>query len=108
MIEKRPKEVRTVGGLVLAAEAAGRSLNEGVVIAIGKGKRTSDGKFLPMGVKVGDNVLLGEGAGTDVKMNGKEYSIMREDEILGILEDTDQPLKMDTSSNFPNVKDLPK
>jgi chaperonin GroES len=59
---------------------------EGKVIAVGKGKVTEDGKVLPVDVKVGDRVLFGKYAGSDVKVDGKEYLIMREDDILGVIE----------------------
>ena len=57
---------------------------EGKVIAVGSGARTEDGKITPMDVKVGDLVLFGKWSGTEVKIDGKEYSIMKESDIMGI------------------------
>jgi len=85
-----------------------KQLNEGVVVAVGKGKRTMDGKFLPMTIKVGDNVLMMDNRGTEIKLDDKDYILLREDEILGILEDTDEPIDATVSTELPDVKDLPK
>ena len=57
---------------------------EGKVVAVGGGAKTEDGKLIPMDVKVGDKVLFGKWSGTEVKINGKEYSIMKESDIMGI------------------------
>jgi chaperonin GroES len=59
---------------------------KGEVVAVGKGKKTEDGKVLPVDVKKGDKVLFGKYAGTEIKIDGQEYLIMREDDILGIME----------------------
>jgi len=59
--------------------------NEGKVIAVGPGAKTEDGKILPMEVKVGDLVLFGKWSGTEVKIDGVEYSIMKESDIMGIM-----------------------
>jgi chaperonin GroES len=97
----------SIGGIVLP-ETKDKN-NEGTVVAVGKGKRTSDGKFIPLSVKVGDVVLLSDFGGSDVKMNGKDLVLIREEDILGVVEETDQPLKSASSSaDIPNVKDLPK
>eukprot|EP01122_Echinamoeba_exundans_P009228 TRINITY_DN3212_c1_g1_i1.p2 TRINITY_DN3212_c1_g1~~TRINITY_DN3212_c1_g1_i1.p2 ORF type:complete len:129 (-),score=45.74 TRINITY_DN3212_c1_g1_i1:345-731(-) len=108
LIERaKSKERTTVGGVVLPDTASERS-NTGVVVAIGKGKRTSDGKFIPLTVKVGDTVMLNDFGGSDVKLNGKEYALFKEEELLGVLEETDTPLgKASSSHDIPNVKDLP-
>jgi chaperonin GroES len=108
LIERaKAKERTTVGGVVLPDSATERS-NTGVVVAIGKGKRTSDGKFIPLTVKVGDTVMLNDFGGSDVKVNGKEYALFKEEELLGVLEETDTPLgKASSSHDIPNVKDLP-
>ena len=57
---------------------------EGKVVAVGGGAKTEDGKIIPMDVKVGDKVLFGKWSGTEVKIDGKEYSIMKESDIMGI------------------------
>jgi chaperonin GroES len=59
---------------------------EGKVVAVGKGKVMEDGKLHPVDVKVGDRILFGKYAGTEVKIDGEEHLIMREDDILGVIE----------------------
>ncbi len=67
-------------------DSAKEKPQEAEVVAVGKGKRTEDGKILPLDVQVGDRILFGKYSGSDIKINGNEYLIMREDEVLGILE----------------------
>ncbi len=57
---------------------------EGEVVAVGPGAKTEDGKLIPMDVKVGDKVLFGKWSGTEIKVDGKEYNIMKESDIMGI------------------------
>jgi len=58
----------------------------GQIISVGNGKKTEDGKVIPVDLKAGDNVLFGRYAGTEVKVEGNDYLIMREDDILGVVE----------------------
>lgn len=89
-------------------ETAVLKLNEGRVVAVGKGKRTAEGKFIPVSLNIGDLVMLGEYGGNEVKLNGKDYLLIREEEVLGIVEETTTPLKSgSTGGSVPNVKDLP-
>jgi chaperonin GroES len=81
-LEKKD-EVR--GGLIIP-DTAKEKPQEGEIIAAGKGKTGEDGKLIPMDVKVGDRVLYGKYSGTEVKIEGQEYQIMHQDEILGIVE----------------------
>jgi chaperonin GroES len=67
-------------------DSAKEKPQEAEVVAVGKGKRTEDGKIIPLDVQVGDRILFGKYSGSDIKINGNEYLIMREDEVLGILE----------------------
>ena len=107
LVEKSVPMRTTAGGIVLPETAAVR-LNEGRVIAIGKGKRTAEGKFIPISLNVGDLVMLGEYGGNEIKLNGKDYLLIREEEVLGIVEETTTPLKSGASAGaVPNVKDLP-
>ena len=78
-------EDKTKGGIVLP-DSAKEKPQQAEVVAVGKGKITEDGKVLPLDVKVGDKVLFGKYAGTEVKIDGKEYMMMREDDILGVVE----------------------
>jgi chaperonin GroES len=85
IIERVEEETRTAGGLIIP-DSAKEKPQQGKVIAVGKGKITEDGKVLPLDVKVGDRVLFGKYAGSEVKIDGKEYMMMREDDILGVIE----------------------
>ena len=78
-------EQTSTGGIIIP-DSAKEKPQEGEVIAVGKGKRLEDGKLIALDVKVGDRVLFGKYSGSEVKIDGQEYTIMREDEILGILE----------------------
>jgi chaperonin GroES len=76
---------KTAGGIIIPDSAKERPL-EGEVIAVGNGKRTDDGKVVPLDVKEGDRVLFGKYAGTEIKVDGVEHLILREDEVLGVIE----------------------
>ena len=81
-VEKKD-EVR--GGLIIP-DTAKEKPQEGEIIAAGKGKIGDDGKLIPMDVKAGDRILYGKYSGTEVKIDGQEYLIMHQDDILGIVE----------------------
>ncbi|MDK2848038.1 MAG: chaperonin GroES [Desulfuromonadales bacterium] len=85
IVERVEEETKTAGGLIIP-DTAKEKPQQGRVIAVGKGKVTEDGKVLGMDVKVGDRVLFGKYAGTEIKIAGKEYLMMREDDILGVVE----------------------
>ena len=85
IVERIEEEETTKGGIIIP-DTAKEKPQEGKVIAVGKGKLTEDGKILPLSVKAGDKILFGKYAGTEVKLNGNEYLIMREDDILGVVE----------------------
>jgi chaperonin GroES len=87
VVVKRLEEVeeKTPGGIIIP-DTAKEKPQIGEVIAVGKGKILQDGKIIPPEVKVGDKVLFAKYAGTEVKIEGEEYLIMSEDEILGIIE----------------------
>ena len=74
-----------IGGLFIP-DSAKEKPQQGEVIAVGNGKRTDDGKLVPLDVKAGDRILFGKYSGSEIKLLGDEYMIMREDEVLGILE----------------------
>jgi len=76
-------EEKTSGGIIIP-DTAKEKPQEGEVVAVGPGARTEDGKITPMDVKVGDIVLFGKWSGTEVKIDSKEYSIMKESDIMGI------------------------
>jgi chaperonin GroES len=79
------EEETTKGGIIIP-DTAKEKPQEGKVIAVGKGKVGDDGKVTPLDVKAGDKILFGKYAGTEVKIEGEEYIIMREDDILGVIE----------------------
>ena len=83
LIEVLDSEEKTAGGIIIP-DTAKEKPQEGKVVAIGPGAKTEDGKTIPMDVKVGDLVLLGKWSGTEVKIDGKVYSIMKESDIMGI------------------------
>lgn len=86
VIVKRVEEERTTaGGIVLPGSAAEKP-SQGKVLAVGKGKILENGDVRPMDVKVGDRVLFGKYAGSEVKVDGEELIVMREEDIMGILE----------------------
>jgi len=84
LIERLEAEERSEGGIIIPDTAKEKPV-EGRVIAVGEGRHTEDGKLVPMNVKEGDRVIYSKYAGTEVKIEGKEYLIMREDDILGIV-----------------------
>jgi chaperonin GroES len=85
VIEPTEQEEITAGGIVLP-ETAKEKPQQGMVLAAGPGDRDEDGKRIPMDVKVGDKVLFAKYAGTELKMDGKKLLILRETDILGIVE----------------------
>ena len=85
IVKRLEEETMTAGGIFIP-ETAKEKPQKGEVIAVGKGKKTEDGKVIPMDVKKGDQVLFGKYAGTEIKIDGAEFLIMREDDILGIME----------------------
>lgn len=86
IVECVEEETTTAGGIIIPDTASKEKPQEGVVIAAGKGKVTADGKVLGMDVKVDDRVLFGKYAGSEIKVEGKAYLMMREDDILGVIE----------------------
>ncbi len=78
-------EEKTAGGIIIP-DTAKEKPQRGKVVAVGPGRMNEDGKLLPMNVKVGDEVLFGKYSGSDVKIDGVEYLIIKEDEIYGIIE----------------------
>ena len=75
---------KTTGGIIIP-DTAKEKPQEGEVVAVGKGKRLEDGKVVPLDVQVGDRILFGKYSGSEIKIDGLEYVIMREDEVLGVL-----------------------
>ena len=83
---KRIEEKETIKGGIIIPDSAKEKPQEGEVIAVGHGKKTEDGKVIPLDVKAGDRILFGKYSGTEIKIDDQEYLIVREDEVLGVLE----------------------
>ncbi len=86
IVIKRIEEQETKQGGIIIPDTAKEKPQEGEVMAVGRGKRLEDGTIVPLDVKVGDRILFGKYSGSEIKIDGEEYVIMREDEVLGILE----------------------
>jgi chaperonin GroES len=85
IVQRLEEEEQRVGGIIIP-DTAKEKPQQGKVIAAGKGKSKDDGKVLPLDVKEGDTILFGKYSGQEIKIDGEEYLIMREDEVLAVLE----------------------
>lgn len=85
LVKRLPSEEKTAGGIIIP-DSVQEKPQQGEIVAAGSGSRRADGNIDPLGVKVGDRILFGKYAGTEVKMQGVEYIIMKETDILGVLE----------------------
>jgi len=85
LLVKRIEEQETVRGGIIIPDSAKEKPQEGEVLAVGKGKITDEGKVLPLDVKEGDRILFGKYAGSEIKLDGQDLLILREDEVLGVL-----------------------
>ena len=86
VIVKRMEEERTTAGGIVIPDTAAEKPVRGEVVAAGKGKILENGEIRPLDVKVGDKVLFGKYSGTEVKVDGKDLLVMREEDIMGVLE----------------------
>jgi chaperonin GroES len=86
VIVKRVDEETTSAGGIIIPDTAKEKPQEGKVVSVGKGKVGEDGKVQPLDVKRGDKILFGKYAGTEIKLDGEEHLILREDDILGVIE----------------------
>lgn len=85
VVERLPEERKTAGGIVIPDNATEKPI-QGKVVAVGRGKPLDNGDLRALAVKVGDVVLFGKYSGTEVKLNGHEYLVMREDDLMAIIE----------------------
>ncbi len=85
LVKRMEEETKTKGGIIIP-DSAKEKPAEGEIVACGNGKAGDDGKISPLDVKVGDKILFGKYGGTEVKVEGEEYLIMREDDVLGVIE----------------------
>jgi chaperonin GroES len=86
IVIQRMEEERTTGGGIVIPDSATEKPIQGKVVAVGTGKRLDSGEVIRPDVKVGDTVLFGKYSGTEVKINGSEWLVMREDDIMGVVE----------------------
>jgi len=84
VVKRLEQEQKAAGGIVIP-DTAGEKPDQGEVVAVGNGKILEDGKTRPLDVKVGDRILFGKYSGTTVKVEGDEYLVMREDDIMGVI-----------------------
>ncbi|PIV24998.1 MAG: co-chaperone GroES [Deltaproteobacteria bacterium CG_4_8_14_3_um_filter_45_9] len=85
IVRRLEEEEKTKGGIIIP-DTAKEKPQEGKIVAVGKGKTTEEGKLIPLDVKTGDKILFGKYSGTEIKVEGEELLIMREEDILGIIE----------------------
>jgi len=83
---RRIEEKETAKGGIIIPDTAKEKPQEGEVIAVGNGKKTEDGKLVPLDVKAGDRILFGKYSGTEIKIDNEEYLILKEEEVQGVLE----------------------
>ncbi|MCA0199632.1 MAG: co-chaperone GroES [Proteobacteria bacterium] len=85
LVERTESDTKTKGGIIIPDTAQEKPM-EGKVISVGSGNRDESGKLVPLDVKKGDRILFGKWSGTEVKIDGKELLIMKESDIMGIIE----------------------
>jgi chaperonin GroES len=86
VVKRIDEDVEKTSGGLFIPDSAKEKPQQGEVVAVGKGKRADDGKLIAPDVQAGDRILFGKYSGSDIKLDGSEYLIMREDEVLGVLE----------------------
>jgi chaperonin GroES len=85
ILVRRLEESETMRGGIIIPDSAKEKPQQGEVISVGKGKSNDEGKVFPLDVKAGDTVLFGKYSGTEIKLDGEDFLIMREEEVLGVL-----------------------
>src|SRR3954471_14478000 len=103
ILVKRIEEAESVRGGIIIPDSAKEKPQEGEVIAVGKGKSNDEGKTFPLDVKAGDRILFGKYSGTEITLDGDEFIIMREEEVLGIVVTTGKTKEMAGSRRWPAV-----
>ena len=83
---KRIEEQETVKGGIIIPDTAKEKPQEGEVVAVGNGKKTEEGKVVPLDVKAGDRILFGKYSGTEIKVDNEDFLILKEEEVLGVVE----------------------
>src|SRR5216110_2195683 len=93
IVVKRIEEQETTRSGIIIPDSAQEKPQEAEVVAVGHGKRLEDGKLVPLDVKVGDRILFGKYSGNEIRVDGEEFLIMREEDVLGILDASSKKLK---------------
>jgi len=93
IVVKRIDEKETTRSGIIIPDSAKEKPQEAEVVAVGQGKRLEDGKIVPMEVKAGDRILFGKYSGNEITLDGEDYLIMREDDVLGILDAAPEAIK---------------
>ena len=86
IVKRKEEERKTASGIVIPDSANTEKPDQGEILAVGAGKKDDQGKLIPLDVKVGDTVLFGKYAGQTVKVDGEELLVMREEDIMGVVE----------------------
>ena len=94
VVKRLEEEEGKLASGLFVPDSAKEKPQKGEVVAAGKGKRSDDGKLIPLDVQVGDIILFGKYSGSEIRLDGEEYLIMREDEVLGILEGATKSAKV--------------
>jgi len=97
ILVRRVEEAETTRGGIIIPDSAKDKPQEGEVISVGKGKINEEGKVRPLDVKEGNRILFGKYCGTEIKIDGEDFVIMREEEVLGILSGASTPAKKETA-----------
>eukprot|EP00401_Gymnodinium_catenatum_P011139 CAMPEP_0117519252 /NCGR_PEP_ID=MMETSP0784-20121206/32553_1 /TAXON_ID=39447 /ORGANISM="" /LENGTH=101 /DNA_ID=CAMNT_0005315201 /DNA_START=58 /DNA_END=363 /DNA_ORIENTATION=+ len=84
LVQKLKAEAKSVGGILLP-DSAKQEMNQATVLAVGPGRKNAKGDFVPMGTKVGDTIVIPRYGGTELKLEGEEYEIYRDEDIVGII-----------------------
>ena len=99
ILVRRVEEADTTRGGIIIPDSAKDKPQEGEVISAGKGRSNDEGKVFPLAVKEGDRILFGKYAGTEIKLDGEDFIIMKEDEVLGVLTGAATPAKKETAGS---------
>ena len=99
ILVRRLEEGETIRGGIIIPDTAKEKPQEGEVISVGKGKSNDEGKVFPLDVQAGDKILFGKYSGTEIKIDGEEFIIMKEDEVLGVLTGAAAPSKKELAGS---------
>src|ERR1039457_1773796 len=99
ILVRRVEEVGTTRGGIIIPDSAKDKPSEGEVISVGRGKSNDEGKVFPLAVKEGDHILFGKYSGTEIKLDGEDFIIMKEEEVLGILTGAATPAKKELAGS---------